>query len=61
MLFRFYQNTLAAFRQWFETLLFTVKPAPIPLRIRVESDEQLRLAARRQRALQSALQSKYRG
>jgi len=57
MFSRFYQNTLAAFGQWFEILLFTVKPAPIPVRIRVESDEQLRLAARRQRALQS----KYRG
>jgi hypothetical protein len=57
MLSRFYQNTLAAFTQWFEALLFTVKPAPIPVRIRVESAEQLRLAARRQ----GALQSKYRG
>ncbi len=54
MLSRFYQNTLIAFRHWFETMQLAVKPAPVPVRIRVDQAERLsKLTVRQQRALHS--------
>ncbi len=57
MLSRFYQNTCATFRQWFETMQLAVKPAPIPVRIRVETAEQLKLAAQQRRMMYSKYRS----
>jgi len=52
MLFKLYQNTITAIRQWLEILQFA--PRPEPVRIRVDQSEQAqRLAARQRRVLHS--------
>jgi len=50
MLFKLYQTILAAIKQWFETIQFASRPAPVRIRID-QSEYTQRLDARQQRAL----------
>ena len=54
MLSSFYLNTLAVFKQLFETMPLALKPVPVPVRIRLDETARLpKLTARQQRALHS--------
>ena len=51
MLFKFYQNTVAAISQWLETVQFGARPEPVRIRIEQATPEQQIAAIRQQRRL----------
>jgi len=46
MLFKFYQNIVAAISQWFESMQFSARPEPVRIRID-QSESAQRMRARR--------------
>jgi hypothetical protein len=51
MLIRYYRNTLATIKQWFEAVKMTIAPTPILVRVRINKPEPLQQLSARQRRM----------
>jgi hypothetical protein len=51
MLLHFYRNTLAAIKQWFETIYLAISPAPVPVRVRIDKPEMVQRHSTRQQRM----------